>query len=109
MAVCLDYQSVYSDRRERVSSVKVQLAAAVLLLVILSGRVWIKIATTDVGYELAKARESAVQLDMEHRDLNLQRSILFRSDQLTQMAKERLGMQPFDVRQVTRIRVAPKG
>ncbi|MDC0358207.1 hypothetical protein OAO01_05265 [Oligoflexia bacterium] len=103
MAVCLDYQSVYAPRHKIVISVRMQLFAAVFLLVSLAAKVWIKVETTQVGYELAQRRELAVQYDMQRRDLNLQLSILLRPDNLSKMAQERLGLVPLDPRQARKI------
>jgi predicted site-specific integrase-resolvase len=103
MAVCLDYQSIYSNRREGKVSMRLHLGAALLLLAALGVKVWIKVVMTDVGYELAAERRHAIELDMEKRELTLQRSVLFRPDQLSKMASERLDLQPYNPSQVRRI------
>jgi hypothetical protein len=103
MAVCLDYQSVYM-RRERVGiSVRTQIAAAVVLLLTLGFKVWVKLESIDLGYQLAKAREIAVTLDMERRELELQRSVLSRPDALSRIAAQKLGLRSVDPRQATRL------
>ncbi len=96
MAVCLEYQSVYCRRDRIVISVRMQIAAAVLLLCALVGKVWIKIETTDLGYQLAKERELKVVLDMELREYELQRSVLLRTDNLTRVAHDKLGLMPLN-------------
>lgn len=93
MAVYLDYQSVYCDKRSLVVSVKLQLAASVLLLAALCGRVWIKVESTDLGYRLARQRQQTVLLDMQRRELELQLSVLLRPDSLYRMANEKLGLE----------------
>lgn len=103
MAICLDYQSVYSDRRHIVISVRMQLIAAVFLLVALAGKVWVRCHATDVGYQYAKERQRTIDLDMRRRELELQRSILLRSDKLSAKASERLHLQPLDPNQARRI------
>lgn len=92
MAVCLDYQSVYCRRSSVAISVKAQLIAAVFLLLALSAKVWIKIESTDIGYRLAKERQTTIDLDMQRRELELARSVLLRPDNLTKMTKARLGL-----------------
>jgi hypothetical protein len=91
MAVYLDYQAVYCDKRTSVVSLKLQLAAAVFLLGALCWRVWIKIESTDLGYQLARERQEMVSLDMQRRELELQLSVLLRPDSLFRMAHEKLG------------------
>jgi hypothetical protein len=88
MAVCLQYQSVYVKREAAVVSLRVQVAAAVALLVVLGAKVWMKLEATDVGYQLARARSLTVELDMERRELELQRSVLLRPDSLSISARK---------------------
>lgn len=92
MAVCLQYQSVYVRREKRISAVKVQLVAACALLGVLGMRVWTKLQATDVGYQLAKERQRSVALDMERRELELQRSLLLRPDALAKAARVKAGL-----------------
>lgn len=103
MAVCLDYQSVYTRRREIKISMRLQLVAGLLLLAVLCCKVWVKVASTDVGYQLARLRQQAVSLDMERRELELQLSVLLRTDNLARMARDRLHLAPLDPRQARRI------
>lgn len=107
MAVCLNYQSVYCRRDRIVISVRMQIFAAVLLLLALVGKVWIKIETTDLGYQLARERELKISYDMERRELELQRSVLLRTDNLTRTASERLGLSALDPQQARRITLQP--
>ncbi|MBX7145270.1 MAG: hypothetical protein K1X79_12520 [Oligoflexia bacterium] len=92
MAACLDYQTVYSRRSSAALHWWMQLVAAVMLLATLSAKVWIKIETTDLGYQLAEERKLTVEYDMQRRELELQRSVLLRPDMLRKAAKARLGM-----------------
>jgi hypothetical protein len=88
MAVCLQYQSVYVRREARTISAKAQVVAAVAILGVLGARVWAKLEATDLGYQLAQARQQTVELDMERRELELQRSVLMRPDSLAKSARE---------------------
>jgi hypothetical protein len=88
MAVCLQYQSVYVKREAAVVSLRAQLVAAILLLVVLGAKVWIKLEATDVGYQLARERSRTIELDMERRELELQRSVLLRPDSLSISARK---------------------
>ena len=103
MAICLEYQSVYSNRRESSVSLKYHLVAAVLLLGALVTRVTLKIHSTSVGYELAKERTINVELDMQRRELELERSLLLRPDNLTKAAYG-LGLRPLDMAQAKKVR-----
>ncbi len=94
MAICLDYQSVYTKRHQARWALRLQVGAALLLLVSLTVRVWLKLESTDVGYQLAKQRQKAVELDMQRRELELHQSVLLREDTLLKLASERLGLQP---------------
>lgn len=107
MAVCLEYQSVYCRRDKIVISVRMQIAAAVLLLCALVGKVWIKIETTDLGYQLAKERALNLSYDMERREYELQRSVLLRTDNLSLVAKQKLGLLPLDPANARRITLQP--
>lgn len=103
MAVCLDYQSVYCDRRRVVVSARLQVIAAVLLLAALGLRVWMRLETTRLGYELGEARQRAITYDMERRELELQRSILLHPQRLSKLGRERLGLRPASPNQVVRV------
>jgi cell division protein FtsL len=103
MAVCLEYQSVYCRRDKIVISVRMQVIAGVLLLLALVGKVWIKIETTDLGYQLSREREVKNSLEMEKREYELQRSVLLRTDNLTRIAQRKLGLQQLDPTQARRM------
>jgi len=105
MAVCLDYQSIYKRRDDAIISVRLQLVAAILLLVALATKVWLRIETTDLGYRLAEARSQHVELDMQRRELELKLSILLRPDNLAEMAQKRLGFAELDPGQARRIKL----
>ncbi len=107
MAVCLNYQAVYGRRRGIVISVRLQVIAALLLLVTLGAKVWIKIESTDAGYQLAKERQHAGELDMEKREIELHLSVLTRADNLAQMAKQRVGLAALRPAQATKLVVLP--
>lgn len=92
MAVCLDYQSVYVRPADKVMSFRLQLAAGVLLLVALGLKVWVKIESVELGYKLASERQRLLALDMDRRELELERSVLLRPDALRQRAHEVLGL-----------------
>jgi hypothetical protein len=103
MAVCLQYQSVYVKREAAVVSLRVQIAAAVLLLAVLGARVWMKLEATDLGYQLARERSRMVELDMERRELELQRSILLRPDSLSAAARKMAALDDSGVEQSFRV------
>ena len=103
MAVCLEYQSVYSRRDKIVISVRMQVIAGALLLLALVGKVWIKIETTDLGYQLSREREMRTTSEMEKREYELQRSVLLRTDNLTRVAQRKLGLQQLDPAQARRM------
>lgn len=109
MAVCLDYQSVYSPRKKLVISVPLQMSIAVLALLMLAVKVWIKIEIIDLGYKLAQEQELAIEYDMLRRDLDLQRSILLRPDNLAQMAHDRLGLEALDPKQARKLTLSTQG
>ena len=103
MAICLEYQSVYSNRKVRTVSLKYNLIASVLLLAALVTRVTVKIHSTQLGYDLAHERQIAVDLDMQRRELELEKSVLLRPDNL-QRAAQSLGLAPLEVSQAKKIR-----
>ena len=103
MAVCLEYQSIYAPRRAVAVSVRMQIIAGSCLLLALLGKVWVKIEATEVGYQLAKEQRQTVELDMQRRELELQRSILLRPDQLRAAAASRLKLQPLNPQRARRI------
>ncbi|MCO6430905.1 MAG: hypothetical protein J5J00_08590 [Deltaproteobacteria bacterium] len=103
MSVCLDYQKVYSKRRSLVVSVRVQIIAALVLLVCLAFKVWLRIECTSLGYQIAKERQLTMDLDMQRRELELQISVVKRADNLADKAAVQLGLRPLDPRQARRI------
>ncbi|NDC39121.1 MAG: hypothetical protein EBZ48_13925 [Proteobacteria bacterium] len=102
MAVCLDYQSVYARREVVVISVRAQIVLALCLLMLLGFNVWVKISITDSGYQLAKERQRTVELDLSRRELELERSVLLRSDHLESEAAKKLGLKPLNPSQARR-------
>jgi len=106
MAVYLDYQSVYCRRGSWIFSLKAQVLAVCVLLAVLGFRVWIKVESTQLGYQLAQQRQLAVDLDMQRRELELHLSVMTRPDQLRSLADSRLGLRPFSAEQVRRISVS---
>ncbi len=103
MAVCLQYQSVYVKREATRVSSKVQLLGAVLLLALLGVKVWAKLRATDLGYSLARERQSMVAMDMERRELELQRSVLMRPDSLAKSAREKVGLSEHKLGQTLKV------
>jgi hypothetical protein len=103
MAVCLDYQSVYSRRKPLALSLRFKVFAAAVLLIALVLKVWVKMEATEYGYQLAKERKRTVELDMERRELALQLSVLMRPDNLAAAAKERAGLMPLSAEQVKKL------
>jgi hypothetical protein len=103
MAVCLEYQSVYYSRRQSIATTRLQIVLVVLLLLTLSCKVWIKIMSTDFGYQLARSRQKTVALDMERRESELELSVLSRADNLSQLAKKRLGLVQLSPKQAWKV------
>jgi hypothetical protein len=62
-----------------------------VLLALLGVKVWAKLEATDLGYSLARERQKTVALDMERRELELQRSVLMRPDSLSRSARTLYG------------------
>jgi hypothetical protein len=103
MAVCLDYQNVYAPRRAIVISTRIQLAVLVLLVVAFSGKVWLSVRSTDLGYQLAREQQRAVELDMTRRELELELSVLMRPDTLSRAARKNLGLVPLNPAQARKM------
>lgn len=103
MAIALDYQTVYYRRRSRVIPLTAHIAAAALLFVVLSFKVWIKIECTEKGYALAKERGKTVSLDMERRELELHKSVLLKADNLIMRSKKKLGLDSLNPSQARKI------
>ncbi|MCB0317274.1 MAG: hypothetical protein KDD56_00855 [Bdellovibrionales bacterium] len=104
MAVCLDYRSVQTTKSRVVVSVRLQLMIIFFLLVILAAKVWIQLKCTNLGYQLAEQREETYSLDMEKRELELQLSVLLRTDNLEKQAISRLGLQALKPEQARRLK-----
>lgn len=75
-----------------------------VFLLLLGFRIALRIEGYVVGYQLASARQTTVELDMERRDLELQLSVLVRPDRLKQVAHERLGLEEATPTQVYYLR-----
>ncbi len=105
MAICLDYQRVYYRKRRLAVSNRTRILAVALLLFALVSKVWIKIETTSIGYDLAEARKVALALDMERRELELKRSLLLRPDNLSVRAERELNLHALQLSQVKRISI----
>lgn len=103
MAISLQYQLTYARRKPRMLALRWQLVAAGLLFLVLSVRVYVKLACTDVGYDLARSHERFLVLDLERRELELQKSVILRPDELVRRSREKLGMTRLSPQQVVRL------
>ncbi|RMG40256.1 MAG: hypothetical protein D6719_11370, partial [Candidatus Dadabacteria bacterium] len=66
-------------------------------------KVWIKIEAVNIGYEIAREKKRAVELDMQRRELALQKSVLLRPMVLKAAARERLNLGEFDPQRAIKI------
>ena len=103
MAVCLDYQTVYSRRDTIVISVKMQIILASMVLALLGLKVWMKLEITELGYQTAKQRQETMELDLRRRELEMERSVILRHDNLQAAAAKRLGLKPLSPTQARKI------
>jgi hypothetical protein len=103
VAICLEYQAVYSKEHAFTLPLRLQLIAACVLLVLLGARVCIKLESTSLGYKLAHERQVAIDLDMQRRELELQRAVLLRPDNLAKNAGLKLGLKPAVPQQIYRL------
>ncbi len=103
MAICLEYQQVYQRNIKIGHKLRWQIAAASVLLAVLAAKVWLKIETTDLGYELAKERQRTIALDMQRRELELQLSVLTKPDYLAKLANQKLGLRALKPNQAVKI------
>ena len=106
MSACLGYQSVYQRKERVVISVRTQVIGALLLLLVLSCRIWMKLESIDLGYQLADARKQTVELDMQRREFELQRSLLVRPDNLAKLARDRLKLVSLNPNQARRVNIS---
>lgn len=103
MAICLEYQQVYQRAAKSSHQLRWQVLSACVLLVVLVVKVFLKIETTDVGYDLAKERQRTVNLDMQRRELELQLSVLNAPNYLERLASEKLGLKKLKSNQAVKI------
>lgn len=103
MAVYLDYQAVYCDRRTITISTRVQVLLLLLVFSIFAVKVWLQLEATRLGYLLSKERQLTVQMDMERRELELHKSVLLRPENLAVQAKGKLGLSHWDSSKVLRV------
>lgn len=102
MSVCIDYQGL-SIKEGSIVSIKVQFIVAILLIIAISLKIWIKTESTQVGYLLASARQTGIQLDLKRSELELQRSVYLRPDHLKKQAGARLGLRDLSPQQAKRV------
>jgi hypothetical protein len=96
MAICLQHQAVFQEKKSLFISVRAQFFIGLILVLALSFKIWVKLCITEVGYEVARLRQAIVELSEEKQELELQRSILRRPDHLSRSARERLALSSFD-------------
>lgn len=106
MAVCLDYQAVYS-RKPMVLSVKLQVAVTFVLLMVLIFKVWVKVSITDLGYRLAAEQQKTIDYGLMRRELEFKLSVIKRPDNIAKSAQKRLGLRPLQSDRVWRIPIHP--
>lgn len=93
MVVGLSRAVVLEPERSNVATLRWQVLLVALLLSALVTRVWVRCEVTQIGYDLAEEHSVAVTLDMERRELELERSVLMKPDALTARASQQLGLQ----------------
>ena len=104
MAVCLEYQTVLAKPKADNLPLRVQISVVFILALALGTRVWVKHECTDLGYQLAQEREYAVALDLKRRELELERSVLLRRENLAAAASSRLNLRSPHPSQVIEIK-----
>jgi hypothetical protein len=102
-AVSLNYQAVYIRKSSSLASTRFHVVAGLVLFAALATKVWVALAAKDYGYSLAHERSLTVELDMERRELELQRSILLRADTLAIAAKKKVALEDHDPARTIRI------
>ncbi|WKZ56634.1 MAG: hypothetical protein QY326_07855 [Bdellovibrionota bacterium] len=105
MAIALEYQTVYCPTHVRTQSLRWHVVAAVFLMLALASKIWVKLEITDLSYALSAEKTRAMGLDMERRELELQRSVLLREDRLARLAQERLQLTLPARGQVMKLRI----
>jgi len=93
MAVCLDYQTVYLRRESSSLGWHLTVASIVILFGTLMGQIWVRTEVTDVGYQIAEQQRLQGQLTVERQELELERIVLHRPDNLAKRAQKTLGFQ----------------
>jgi len=103
MAVCLDYQTVYLRRESSSLGWHLSVASGVILLGTLVGQIWIRTEVTDVGYHISEQQRIQSQLTTERQELELERIVLHRPDNLAERGRKVLGLHPAQKDQMFRI------
>ncbi len=103
MAVCLDYQTVYLRRESSSLGWHLCVASGVILIGTLMGQIWVRTEVTDLGYQIAEQHRLQGQLTMERQELELERIVLHRPDQLKERAAKKLGFRSPQKDQVFRV------
>lgn len=103
MAISLDYQLVHYRRKPIRVPLRLTIVLAVILFVASSAKVAITIASTEIGYKIAQQREKTVALDMQRRELELERSVLLKHDILSARARTQLALEPLKPTQARKL------
>ena len=92
-------QQVHQGVEKAGLRLRYQVLAAAILLAALSFKIFLKMETTTLGYQLAAQKRITQELDQKKRDLGLKLSLLLRRDHLQGAAEQELGMKKMDPRQ----------
>ena len=103
MAISLDYQLVYYRRKPIRIPLRLVIVFGVILFVTASAKITISNASTDLGYKIAQQREMTVALDMQRRELELERSVLLKHDILASRARTQLALEPLKPAQARKL------
>ena len=68
------------------------LVLGVLLVVVCVVRVWLRLQTVNVGYELSSARQMQLRLEHERQELDVEIATLRDPARIADIARHRLGM-----------------
>jgi cell division protein FtsL len=79
------------------------MAAAVFLFVSLLGQLTVRVQYMELGYALEASRAEALKYDARYRELKVEQALLTRPTRLTEMANNKIGLEPTSPQQVRRV------
>ncbi|HMO02688.1 MAG TPA: hypothetical protein PKD37_07250 [Oligoflexia bacterium] len=107
MSISLSNQLIIARRLPKALPLSLQLALCLVFLISLALRVWIKVETTHLGYQIAESRQLAAELTAAIAEYQMQISVLKSRSRILGAVAD-LGLKSANSKQIRKVVIAQR-